>query len=53
VIFPLAMFLNNCVDACHGVLDKRPRSVKRGSRVYDRLKFIVYDKPMLNKVEGA
>ena len=50
---PLAAFLNNCVDACHRVLDEHPRSVKRSSRVYDRLKFIVYDKPMLDEVEGA
>lgn len=49
---PLAEFLNNCIDTCHGVLDKRPRSVNRGSRFYDRLKFIVYDKPTLDGIEG-
>ena len=51
--FPLAVFLNNCVDACHQVLDKHPGSVERDSHVYDRLKFIKYDKPTVDGVEGA
>jgi len=50
---PLAVFLNNCVDACHGVLDNLPGSAERGSRFYNHLKFIVHDKPMLEGVEGV
>jgi len=50
---PLAVFLNDCVDVCHRVLDKHPGSVERGSRVYDRLRFIEFDKPMVDGVEGA
>jgi len=48
---PLTVFLNNCVDACHEVLDNLPGSTERGSRFYNRLKFIVHDKQTLNGVE--
>jgi len=51
--FPLAVFLNSCVDACHQVLDEYPGSMERDSYVYDRLKFIEFDKPMVDGVEGA
>ena len=51
--FPLAVFLNDCVGACHRVLDEYPGSVGRDSRVYDRLKFIDYNKPAVDGVEGA
>jgi hypothetical protein len=47
---PLANFLNNCVDACHGV---RSVSAKGGFRFYDDLRFIVYDKSTQDGVEDA
>lgn len=50
---PLAAFLNNCVDTCRGALDKHHESAKRSSRFYDRLRFIVYDKPPHDWVEEA
>ena len=50
--FPLAVFLNNCVDACHQVLE-HPGSVENDSHVYDRLRFIEYDKPTVDGVEGS
>ena len=50
---PLAAFLNSCIDACHGALDKHHGFVKRSSRFYDRLKFIIHDKPTHDGVEGA
>ena len=50
---PLAAFLNNCVDTCRGALDKHHESAKRSSRFYDRLRFIVYDKPTHDWAEEA
>ena len=50
---PLAVFLNNCVDACHEVLDNLPGSAERGSRFYNRLKFIIHNKLTLDGVEGV
>ena len=50
---PLAVFLNNCVDACHKALDKRHKSAERSSCFYDRLNFIVYDRNTRDGVEGA
>jgi len=49
---PLAVFLNNCVDVCHGALDSHG-STKRDHRWYNRLKFIVYDRPTEDGVDGA
>ena len=49
---PLEIFLNNCIDACHCAL--RPsKSAGKDPRFYDRLKFIVYDKPTVDGVDGA
>ena len=49
----IATFLNHCVDACHGALDGPQRSAARNTRWYDRLKFVVYDKPTEGGVGGA
>jgi len=51
---PLAVFLNNCVDACHKALEKHHKSAERSSRFYGRLNFIgVYDRTTHDGVEGA
>ena len=52
---PLATFLNNCVGACRGALDgsKSATANDPRSRLYDHLKFIVYDRTTVDGVEGA
>jgi len=50
---PLAVFLNNCLRACRGALGEDHESVKRSSRFYDCLNFIVYDTTTIDGVEGA
>jgi len=50
---PLAVFLNNHLEACHKALDEHQKSAERSSRFYDRLNFIVYDTTTHDGVEGA
>ena len=50
---PLAVFLNNYLEACHKALDKRHKSAERSSRFYDRLNFIIYNRNTCDGVEGA
>ena len=52
---PIAAFLNNCVDACNGVLDGPAFAATKNSRsrLYGRLKFITCDRPTEGGVEGA
>jgi len=51
--YRIAMFLNRCVDSCHGVLDGSPVHAERDRRWYDRLKFIVYDEVTEGGIEGT
>ena len=52
---PIAVFLNNCVDACNGALGGYTFTATRDSRsrLYSRLKFITCDEPIEGGVEGA
>ena len=52
---PIAIFLNNCVDVCRGALRDSKSGVTIDSRplFYDRLKFIVCDKPSADGIEGT
>ena len=52
---PIALFLNNCVDACNDALRGSESAASEDSRysLYDRLKFIIYDKTTEDGVEGA
>ena len=52
---PIALFLNNCIDACNGTLrGSESAAVKDHHRsLHDRLKFIVYDKTTEDGVEDA
>lgn len=50
---PVAIFLNNCVEVCHSALDSSRGSAERSCRWYNGLKFIVYDNPTVDKIEGA
>jgi len=50
---PIAMFLNHCVDACHGALDGSCRSVEWNRRWLGGLKFVVYDKATEDGIEGV
>ena len=49
---PIATFLNDCVDVCHSALGAAAAEDSR-PRFYDRLKFIMYDKPTVDGVEGS
>ena len=51
----VATFLNNCVDVCNGALDGSKSATTRDSdsRLYDRIKFVVYDTTTEDGVEGA
>ena len=50
---PLKTFLNNCVEACHSALDCVAGNVSRDKRWYGDLKFIVYDVPTEDGVDGS
>ena len=52
---PIAVFLNKCVDACNGAFDRSKSTAAEDprSRLYGRLKFIVYDRPTVDGVESA
>ena len=52
---PIAIFLNNCVDACRDALrDSKPAaSIDAHPLFYDLLKFIVYDRITADGAEGA
>ena len=50
---PLAVFLNNYLEACHKVLDEHHKSAERSSRFYSRLNFIAYGRTTYDGVEGA
>ena len=46
---PIAAFLNNYVDACNAALP----AAAEDARLYDRLRFVVYDRPTVDGIEGA
>jgi len=50
---PLAVFLNDYLEACHKALGEHHESAERSSRFYDRLNFIAYDITTHDRVEGA
>ncbi|KAG7094145.1 hypothetical protein E1B28_007757 [Marasmius oreades] len=53
---PLANFLNDCIQKCNNALNaqKSDRGVPEfARRLYGKLKFAVYDRPMLDGIDGA
>ena len=52
---PIALFLNNCIDVCNGALRGSESAAAKDPyhSLYDRLKFIVYDKTTEDGVKGA
>ena len=49
---PVAVFLNNCVDACNCALGRSRGSAGKSHRWYDGLKFIVHDDPVEGEAKG-
>ena len=52
---PIVLFLNNCIDVCNGALRGSESAAAKDPyhSLYDRLKFIVYDKTTEDGVKGA